>query len=87
MKNYSDRQKYRIIIWYYFLKDLKEYNVEEVINDHYPGYKLNLEAMSDRISWGADNAYARNDIYPWILQTKNQEGVILHLPFECLCDP
>ena len=87
MKNYSDRQKYLIIMWYYFLKDIKENDIEDIIEHKYPGFKIDFGGMSERISWAVDRAYSRSDIYPWIIQTTDQEGVNLHLPFEELCDP
>ena len=87
MKKYSDRQKYKLIIWYYLLNDIKENDIENVLKERYPEYKIDYGGMSDRISWAADRAYSRSDIYPWIIQTKNKEGVSLHLPFKDLCDP
>ena len=86
MKKYSDRQRYKLIIWYYLLNDIKENNIENVLKERYPEYKIDWKAMSERISWAADRAYSRSDIYPWIIQTKNEDGVIFHLPFEYLCE-
>ena len=40
MKKFSDRQKYLIIMWYYFLKDIEEKNIENIIEHKYPGYKI-----------------------------------------------
>ena len=85
MKKFSDRQKYLIIMWYYFLKDIED--IENIIKDRYPGFKIHFGFMSQMISWAADRAYSRSDIYPWIIKTTNQKGENLHIPFEHLCDP
>ena len=87
MKKYSDRQKYKLIIWYYLLNDIKENDIENVLKERYLEYKIDYGGMSDMISWAARRKYARSCIYPWIIQTKNREGVSLHIPFEHLCDP
>ena len=87
MKKYSDRQKYKLIIWYYLLNDIKENDIENVLKERYPEYKIDYGGMSDMISWAARRKYARSCIYPWIIQTKNREWVSLHIPFEHLCDP
>ena len=85
MKKYSDRQRYKLIIWYYLLNDIKENDIENVLKERYPEYKIDWKAMSERISWAAMRKYARK-MYPWIIQTKNEDGVIFHLPFEYLCE-
>ena len=87
MKKFSDRQKYLIIMWYYLLKDIKENDIENAVERRYPGYKIDFGEMNDMISWAARRKYVRSCIYPWIIQTKNREGVYLHIPFEHLCDP
>ena len=87
MKKFSDRQKYLIIMWHYLLTDLQKNDIENIIEHKYPGFKIDYGGMSDRISWAADRAYSRSDIYPWIIRTKNREGVNLHVGLEELCDP
>ena len=87
MKTFSDRQKYLTIMWYCLLTDLQKNDIENIIEHKYPGFKIDYGGMSDMISWAARRKYARSCIYPWIIQTKNREGVSLHIPFEHLCDP
>ena len=86
MKKFSDRQKYLIIMWHYLLKDIEEKDVENILKDTYPGFKIDYGGMSERISWAVDFGIIRKNIYPWIIQTKNREGVNLFVSFKDLCD-
>ena len=87
MKNYSDKQKYLMIFWYHFLKDVKEYNIEDALDREFPGYKIDWGAMSKLFSWASGSVYARKRVYPWPLKTINSKGRKLRVVFEFLIKP
>ena len=67
MKQYTDKQKYLIIFWYHFLKDVNEYNMEDALNHLFPGYKIDWKKNKEFLSWASENDYRRKRVYPWPL--------------------
>ena len=75
----NDSQRYKLIIWHLFLKDLKK--VEDKIE--FFGYKVDYGAMAKTIATHVKWRKNHDVLYPWKFMVKNKNGS-RRVCFECL---
>ena len=71
----NDSQKYKLIFWYFLLKDIKEYNLQQFIQKKLPCYEIDWCYMAHEINQAANSVYKRKKASPWSLYTKRKDGL------------